>query len=334
MAPEKVCEILTICAPDTDTMACSACEFIVEYMESAISTNATATVIVSDLRSLCEKIPVAARAYRRVVKWSNDQVKNQAIVSEPVQFAGILEDMATDVTKLTEEDTNVIHTELLNVAMTYRKISDKTITEETTECITRPLVKKCDVKFPSRRLMSVLYDYDIEFEGYNATEIAYAVSYATVDASVINTMNLTVTSDQILLDGSDTEEQEAFNALSNQDFKMSDDGIFEYDPASSDDMYVVSEYTAPVGVYGALAAPPPPSSSGSPNTYWFAGAGGVLTMMIGALYVKSTRRKRRGGGGGAASSERLLSPPQFVFPDTPPPTKQSAMMYSANPLHA
>tara|TARA_R110002074_G_scaffold117406_1_gene249426 strand:+ start:40 stop:1110 length:1071 start_codon:yes stop_codon:yes gene_type:complete len=334
--PEKVCDILSLCSPDKDTMMCSVCEFVVEYAESTISTNDTATEIVTELKSLCDMIPATARAHRRVVKWSKDSVKNHAIVSEPVRFAGILKDMATDVTKLTgEEATNVLHVELMNVAMTYSKISDKTVGEETIECITRPLVKKCEVTVPSRRLMSVLYYYDIEFEGRNATELAYAVSYETVNASDINTMNLTVTSDQVLLEGADTKEQEEFNALSNQQFDMSDDGIFEFDPVSSNDVYVVDEYSLDGGVYGALTAPPPPASSGflALNTYWFAGAGFVLSVMIGgALYAKSVRSKRNGG---AARGERLLSQQQqFVLPDTPPPAKQSVMMFSTNPLHA
>ena len=50
---DQVCGILDLCS-SADTVECSACEFIVNYAESAISTNHTATQIVADVRKECD----------------------------------------------------------------------------------------------------------------------------------------------------------------------------------------------------------------------------------------------------------------------------------------
>ena len=185
---------------------------------------------------------IISRVKRTGVKWSADAVKNVEVLSDPTRLITIIDDMASSVSKLKSDNDNVIHNELFGVILKYSKSTDRSYLEEMTSCISRPLVVKCNIteSLPDiRKLMTtILFDYDVSLESHNSTEIAHVVKDEIVDAVVVDAVNLTVTSDQVLLDSATSEEKAAFDELSSQSFNVSDDEVFTFDAIGSNDIYV------------------------------------------------------------------------------------------------
>ena len=141
--------------------------------------------------------------------------------------------MASSVSKLKSENNKVIHNELFGVILKYSKSTDRSYLEEMTTCISRPLVVKCNIteSLPDiRKLMTtIIFDYDVSLESHNSTEIAHAAKAEVVDATVVDAVNITVTSDQVLLASATSEEKNVFDELSSQNFNVSDDEVFTFD---------------------------------------------------------------------------------------------------------
>ena len=192
---------------------------------------------------------VISRVQRRMKKWSTDLQKNREILSNPTKFAGILDDMSEDVTKLQGTIQNVVHEEKLKVSLRYKKYSDRSLPEEFVNCNMRPLVSDCNVTSAgsSRRLAAdlILYGYDVAMEGSNATEMAIAAVSEVVAAESVDRVNLTAISDQVLTSAADEKEQEMFDALSSQNLNISVDDYFIVDYQASGDVYLLSGTSDP-----------------------------------------------------------------------------------------
>jgi len=277
---------------------------------------------------------VVSRVQRSGVKWSSDPIKNREVLDNAPKLTGILSDLSERVTKLTGTSDNIIHTETMKVALKYMKYSTNTALEESIACRRRPLVTECYVEKSmnaSRKLATtlIMYDYDVLMESINATDIAHAAAGEVNDVEMVHGLNLTVTSDQVLLASADESEKVEFDGLSDHAFNITDDEIFAFDSAASHDVYLVDEpiYSYPGDSTGMMALAPPPYApapgADTLSPYWFAGIGGMLAMFAGVagyMYKRSRKPQLR--------RDILLPEVQQQFD-----TSQSPMLFSQNPLH-
>jgi len=206
-----------------------------------------------------------ARARRLGIKRSTDIIKNKEALANPVEIAGILSDMVTKVSKLDGSLAHVVHEEILKIAIKYNKYSAKSLTHEQNACDGRPFVTDCLVSHttPTRHLLGSMYDYDVTLESHNATHIANAANAETADAETVSEVDLTVASDQILMMGADSGEQDIFESLVNETITLMDDDIFIVDTEASVD---ISVPIAPV-LLGAPIPPPMASINGNLTQY-------------------------------------------------------------------
>jgi hypothetical protein len=158
---------------------------------------------------------------------------------------------------------------------------------------------------------------------------------------MVHGLNLTVTSDQVLLASADESEKAEFDGLSDHAFDITDDEIFTFDSSASHDVYLVDEpshyypgdYTGIIGGPGAgmmAPGPSPPSAPGADtlSPYWFAGIGGMLAMLAGVagyMYNRSHKHQLR--------RDRLLPEVQQQFMASGNGDVQPPMLFSQNPLH-
>tara|TARA_R110002096_G_scaffold403012_1_gene600445 strand:- start:6938 stop:7840 length:903 start_codon:yes stop_codon:yes gene_type:complete len=255
-------------------------------------------------------------------KWSRDPIKNREVLDNVTKLTGILTDMSDDVTKLSVPSENIIQSENIRVDLHYRKYSNLTLPVEYLACKTRPLVVECAVSEyvnTSRGLLStvVLYDYEVSMESPNATTISLAVGTEVEGAEVIDGLNLTVTSDQILLSGADSTEIDEFNDFSHNILNISDDDIFTYEIASHQNSYLNEEYSLGFG----FTPPPPVAGNGPDSTYLIAGIGGAIALVAAIAGFVFTRGR---------SKPRVQGNTQFLNPNH---SVEDGMDYSINPIH-
>jgi hypothetical protein len=282
-----------------------------------------------------------SRVQRRGVKYSRDPIKNQEVLGDAPKLTGILSDMSKRISKLTGTSDNVLHSEIMNIALKYQKYSTKPALEEFTACRVRPLVTDCYVEKSvntSRKLATtlIMYDYDVIMEGTNATVVAQAAADEVDGAELVHGLNLTVTSDQVLLAGANESEKTAFDGLSSQSFNVSDDDIFTFDTSVSQDVYLIDDFNynypteqqllgSPDGIFTFPGAPPPSSPAEVLSGYWLVGIGGVVAMMVGIAGFVFARSRSRTRAILASAEDKK----QFINPIL----SDNSIDYSMNPIH-
>ena len=155
--------------------------------------------------------------------------------------------------------------------------------------------------------MTSLYDYDVYMESPNATEMAQAASAEVEGADTIDTVNMTVTSDQVLLNGASPQDKIYFDTLSVESLNISNDDIFTFDNS------VMSVALPP-------PAAPPPAPMDLTHLYVVGGVVGVLALggLIMAAFHKYGKSRR----------STIPEATQFLVDDD-----NENMSYSINPIH-
>ena len=331
---DRICNFFADCDAD-NSLVCSTCHSVIEGLSQQSRTDMSIDDITAEI---CDMVPVtprpvASRVQRTGTKWSDDIMKNRDILSKPAEFAQILDKMADDISKLKGAGgSNVAHTEKIRVDVKYTKYSELPIKDEEIVCNQRPLVERCAVTGPvnvSRRVLTtvILYNYDVSLGGYNSTEVADAVHNVTNTAEEVSVVNMTVVSDQVLFDGFNETEKEAFDALSSTGFDVYDDGIFTFDESLATDTFVVFEEE-----YVDLPSPPPGDAGDDlwDSAYMIAGvAVGVVATVTIAIYVYTRPSQKETIDRHSDQQKQFLVPDLSDTPSAPP----SPVIYSQNPIH-
>ena len=91
---------------------------------------------------------IISRVQRVGVKWSRDPINNREVLSNPMKFADIMTDLSRGVSKILSQNDNIIHTEMLGVALQYKKYSDRVALDETVRCMDRPWLDAVMLQHP------------------------------------------------------------------------------------------------------------------------------------------------------------------------------------------
>jgi hypothetical protein len=163
--------------------------------------------------------------------------------------------------------------------------------------------------------------------GYNSTEVAGAVHNVINTAEEVSVVNMTIVSDQVLFDGFNETEKEAFDALSSTEFDVYDDGIFTFDESLATDTFVEFE-----DEYIDLPSPPPGDTDDDlwENTQMIAGvAVGVVATVAIAIYVYTRPSQKDIIAKHSDHQQQFLVPDLSDTSSAPP----SPVIYSQNPIH-